>query len=34
VTCGRTIYDFDTKPFGRQEFILTEELADFGKSLR
>jgi hypothetical protein len=31
VTCGRTIYDFNTKPFGRQTLDLTEELADFGK---
>ncbi len=31
VTCGRTIYDFNTKPFGRQALNLTEELADFGK---
>ena len=31
VTCGRTIYDFDTKPFGRQSIELTEELSDFGK---
>lgn len=31
VTCGRTIYDFQTKPFGRQDFWLEEEVADFGK---
>jgi predicted amidophosphoribosyltransferase len=31
VTCGRTIYDFDTKPFGRQTLILEEELADFAR---
>ncbi|MGM5051142.1 phosphoribosyltransferase [Tardiphaga sp. 604_B6_N1_1] len=32
VTCGRTIYDFETKPFGRQQIELNEELADFGKA--
>lgn len=31
VTCGRTIYDFKTPPFGRQTMDLVEELADFGK---
>jgi len=31
VTCGKTIYDFKTKPFGRQSLKLTEELADFEK---
>lgn len=29
ITCGRTIYDFETKAFGRQEIELQEELADF-----
>jgi hypothetical protein len=29
LTCGRTIYDFDTKPFGTQEIDLVEELADW-----
>lgn len=33
VTCGRTIYDFDTKAFGRQEIDLTEELGDFAKTI-
>jgi adenine/guanine phosphoribosyltransferase-like PRPP-binding protein len=31
VTCGKTIYDFKTKPFGRQSLELTEELSDFEK---
>lgn len=31
VAAGRTIYDFETKPFGRQEFVLTEEADDFSK---
>jgi phosphoribosylpyrophosphate synthetase len=31
VTCGKTIYDFKTRAFGRQSFELTEELADFEK---
>jgi adenine/guanine phosphoribosyltransferase-like PRPP-binding protein len=29
VTCGKTIYDLDTKAFGRQSLDLTEELSDF-----
>jgi phosphoribosylpyrophosphate synthetase len=29
VTCGKTIYDFNTKAFGRQSLELTEELSDF-----
>ena len=29
ITCGRTIYDFNTPPFSTQEFDLTTELADW-----
>jgi predicted amidophosphoribosyltransferase len=29
VTCGKTIYDFGTPPFGTGEFELTTELADW-----
>jgi len=29
ITCGRTIYNFDTPPFGTQEFELTAELSDW-----
>jgi len=29
ITCGRTVYDFNTPAFGTQEFDLTAELADW-----
>jgi hypothetical protein len=29
ITCGRTIYDFKTPPFGTQEFDLINELSDW-----
>ncbi|MDE3809964.1 phosphoribosyltransferase [Sinorhizobium meliloti] len=29
VTCGRTIYDLDTKPFGLQEIWVENELSDY-----
>lgn len=29
LTCGRTVYDFETKPFGNQEINLEQELADW-----
>jgi pyrimidine operon attenuation protein/uracil phosphoribosyltransferase len=29
ITCGKTIYDFETPPFGTAEFNLTTELADW-----
>lgn len=32
VTCGKTIYDFETKPFGMNEFDLVTELADYAKA--
>lgn len=33
VVCGKTVYDFDVKPFGDNEFELTEELADYAVAL-
>ncbi|MGY2052420.1 phosphoribosyltransferase family protein [Methylobacterium sp. JK268] len=33
VVCGKTIYDFETKPFGRQVCELTEEAGDFSKAM-
>lgn len=29
ITCGKTIYDFNTPAFGSQEFELTKELFDW-----
>lgn len=29
IVCGKTIYDFETKPFGLQSFILEKELNDY-----
>ncbi len=29
ITCGRTIYDLDTKPFGRQDIWVENELNDY-----
>lgn len=29
ITCGKTVYDFNTPPFAKQEFQLTDELSDF-----
>ena len=31
VTCGRTMYQSDIRPFGSQRFDLIEELDDYGK---
>ena len=33
VTCGRTIYDFNTPPFGDQNIMLENELSDFSKTI-
>jgi phosphoribosylpyrophosphate synthetase len=32
VTCGKTVYDFNTKAFGAQEFWLEAEIADYSKA--
>lgn len=29
IVCGKTIYDFETKPFGLQSFVLEQELNDY-----
>lgn len=29
ITCGKTIYDFDTKPFGRQNFEFEDEIHEY-----
>ena len=33
ITCGRTIYDFNTSAFGDQNIMLENELSDFSKTI-